>query len=112
MSSYLHRGFKVSHSHPFHPPQNPNIQIDLASLVKLTIIQKLMPSLQKEGYEETPNAASSSAAVDSRQEHEQREQDARGPQRNPINDPLLPQPVRPYPFHDPLAAPPHIPLPR
>jgi hypothetical protein len=94
------------------PLHNPNFQTDLTSLFKLTVVQKLMPSLHKEGYEEAPNAASASAAaVDARQEREQRALDARHPQHNPLNDPLLPQPARPYPFHDPLASPPRAPLP-
>ncbi|TVY55880.1 hypothetical protein LSUE1_G007427, partial [Lachnellula suecica] len=39
----------------------PRIQ-DLASEFKVTIIQKLMPNLHKEGYEESANAASAEAS--------------------------------------------------
>ncbi|KAN0096574.1 PI31 proteasome regulator N-terminal domain containing protein [Hyaloscypha variabilis] len=78
---------------------------DLASEFKVAIIQKLMPALNKEGYEE-------SAAQDAREERE--EAHAR---RNPRQDPLrggdqLPEPARPYPFHDPLAAAPRRPFPQ
>jgi len=80
---------------------------DLASEFKLTIIQKLLPNLHKEGYEETPNASAASAAHDEREEAHAR----RNPPRNPLADPSLPQPARPYPFDDPLAAEPRRPLP-
>ena len=61
---------------------------DLGALFKTSIIQKLMPSLWKEGYEETPS----------------REQPQRRP--SPDRDPDLayPPPARPHPFDDPLAA--------
>ncbi|PMD16547.1 hypothetical protein NA56DRAFT_649409 [Hyaloscypha hepaticicola] len=76
---------------------------DLASEFKITIIQKLMPGLNKEGYEEA-------AREDARGERE--EAHAR---RNPLQDPLrggdrLPEPARPYPFQDPLAADPRRPI--
>lgn len=61
-----------------------------------------MPGLNKEGYEES--------AADAREERE--EGHAR---RNPLADPLrggdrLPEPARPYPFQDPLAAEPRRPV--
>lgn len=76
---------------------------DLASEFKATIIQKLIPGLNKEGYEE-------SAAQDARDERD--EAHAR---RNPREDPLrggdrLPEPARPYPFQDPLAVDPRRPI--
>ncbi|TAQ91659.1 hypothetical protein B7494_g110 [Chlorociboria aeruginascens] len=82
---------------------------DLASLFKVTIIQKLMPALHKEGYEETSNAgrAEASRVHDEREEQYSR----RNPQPNPSRDPGLPQPARPYPFDDPLAAAPRRPIP-
>ncbi|RDL30403.1 Uncharacterized protein BP5553_10281 [Venustampulla echinocandica] len=75
---------------------------DLASLFRTTIIQKLIPGLHKEGYEETPSAGSAEAsrAHDEREEAHAR----RNPPINPLADPRLPEPARPYPFHDPLAA--------
>lgn len=65
-----------------------------------------MPGLHKEGYEEAPNARA--AAHDEREEEYQ---NRRNPPPQPNRDPGLPQPARPYPFHDPLAAPPRAPLP-
>jgi hypothetical protein len=75
------------------------------SVLKVTIIQKLTPGLNKEGYEEAPNAAAQDA-------HDEREEAhaRRNPPANPLRDPM-PQPARPYPFDDPLAAPPRRPLP-
>ncbi|KAF2721583.1 hypothetical protein K431DRAFT_284731 [Polychaeton citri CBS 116435] len=66
---------------------------DLGSLLRLRLIQKLMPSLQKEGYEEDHSAASSS--------QDQRRPPPQQPDRDPLRDP---QPARPYPFDDPLAS--------
>ncbi|KAE9971317.1 hypothetical protein EG328_005735 [Venturia inaequalis] len=62
---------------------------DLGSLLKVSIIQKLAPSLQKEGYEESDS--------ESLREH----QNPRDPQR-PAHDPLRydPPPARPRPFGD------------
>lgn len=79
---------------------------DLASLFKVTIIQKLMPGLNKEGYEEAPNAREAA-----HNEREEEYQNRRNPPPQPLNEPVLPQPAQPYPFHDPLAAPPRNPLP-
>ncbi|TVY48859.1 hypothetical protein LOCC1_G000999 [Lachnellula occidentalis] len=80
---------------------------DLASLFQLTIIQKLMPGLHKEGYEESANAASGEAS----RVHEEREEGhgRRPPRPDPMADP---EPARPYPFQDPLAADPRRPLPQ
>lgn len=63
-----------------------------------------MPNLHKEGYEEAANAGASARdqARDDREEaHARRNQG----QQQPRPD-LLPQPARPHPFNDPLAAPP------
>ncbi|TVY45364.1 hypothetical protein LSUB1_G000239 [Lachnellula subtilissima] len=79
---------------------------DLASLFQLTIIQKLMPGLHKEGYEESANAASAEA---SRVREEREEGHGRRPPPDPMADP---EPARPYPFQDPLAADPRRPLPQ
>jgi hypothetical protein len=76
---------------------------DLASLLKVDIVQKLLPALQKEGYEET---------VDDRDARNQAGEEGRGasrpqqPQLPPAQPPAMPDPARPYPFDDPLAAPP------
>jgi len=81
---------------------------DLASLFKLTIIQKLMPSLHKEGYEEAPNdAGRAEVSHDEREEQHARRQ----PPIDPLRDDRFPQPARPYPFDDPLAAGPRNPVP-
>ena len=64
-----------------------------------------MPSLQKAGYEEASTAAE--AARDEREEAHAR----RNPPANPLRDPM-PQPARPYPFDDSLAAPPRRPVPQ
>jgi len=82
---------------------------DLASLFKITIIQKLMPGLHKEGYEESATDAGSSEserASDAREEEHAR----RGPQVDPLRADPLPRPARPYPFDDPLEAPPRRPV--
>lgn len=78
---------------------------DLASLIKVSIVQRLAPGLDKPGYQEDPDDRAA-------------EDDARRPQREggpadphpyrgpPPSNPGLPDPARPYPFDDPLAAPP------
>ncbi|QDS73461.1 hypothetical protein FKW77_008930 [Venturia effusa] len=62
---------------------------DLGALLKVSIIQKLAPSLQKEGYEETPSESS------------RENRNSRDPLR-PAQDPLRhePPPARPRPFGD------------
>jgi len=85
---------------------SPSRITDLSSLFKTQIIQKLLPSLQKEGYEESPGSAAARDAQEERAESHAR----RNPQSNPLADPGLPQPARPYPFHDPLAADPRRPI--
>ena len=78
---------------------------DLAALLKVDIVQRLVPALQKEGYEED---------ADQRAAREDADAAARGrePARpaQPPPDPR-PEPARPYPFDDPLAAPPPRPTP-
>ncbi|KAI1809235.1 PI31 proteasome regulator N-terminal-domain-containing protein [Poronia punctata] len=76
--------------------------MDLATLIKINIIQKLLPSLQKEGYEESPD----DAAV-----REDIQEAARRPPRQPVIPDAMPQPARPYPFDDPLRPQPHQPVP-
>lgn len=75
---------------------------DLANLIKLNIIQKLLPSLQKEGYQESP---------DDRAARDDADDAGRRPPRQPLTPNPLPQPAQPYPFDDPLNPPPRGPLP-
>lgn len=75
---------------------------DLASLIKANIIQKLLPSLQKEGYEESP---------DDRAVREDAESAGRrGPRQPAMPDPM-PQPANPYGYDDPLSPAPRRPVP-
>ncbi|KAF3021982.1 hypothetical protein E8E14_010881 [Neopestalotiopsis sp. 37M] len=76
---------------------------DLANLIKVQIVQKLLPSLQKEGYEESPDDRAA------RQDAE--ESGRRGPRPNPQMPDPLPQPANPYGFEDPLNPPPRRPVP-
>ncbi|KAI4844493.1 hypothetical protein E4T44_06159 [Aureobasidium sp. EXF-8845] len=71
---------------------------DYGALMRINIIQKLMPSLQKEGYQE-------SAATSSRQPAREPATTREDPLRtDPLRDDRQP-PARPHPFHDPLAQP-------
>ncbi|KAF4555449.1 Hypothetical protein D9617_2g054080 [Elsinoe fawcettii] len=67
---------------------------DFGALVRLKLIQKLLPSLHKEGYEETRST-------------NHNESSSTRPQRPEATSP--PQPARPNPLHDPLAMPPRRP---
>ncbi|KAK1707895.1 PI31 proteasome regulator N-terminal-domain-containing protein [Colletotrichum lupini] len=71
---------------------------------KTEIIQKLIPKLQVEGYEESPDDRDAA-------ENAQREGRAQAgrPGRPAPGD--LPDPARPYPVNDPLAQPPRRPIP-
>lgn len=86
---------------------------DAASLLKINILQKVAPGLQKEGYEESAHAASHN------REEEGEAQRRPGPGREgegaPAHDPLrddrlLPL-AQPRPYGDPLAAEPRRPFP-
>jgi len=69
---------------------------DLGSLLKISVIQKLAPSLHKPGYEEGNEERKRTPTSD--QPYPQR---GEAPEpRRPANDP---EPARPYPFNDPLA---------
>lgn len=72
---------------------------DLIGLFKINVIQKLAPGLYKEGYEDPARAV--------REGREERQGER--PQYDPLRD--EPQPARPYPFNDPLAAAPRRPAP-
>ena len=87
---------------------------DAGSLLKLQIIQKLAPGLQKEGYEDSAHAAS--PGTQPRQQGEPRAPEPGGPRgdlpvRDPLRDDRLPPYAQPRPFHDPLAAEPRRPFP-
>lgn len=70
-----------------------------------TIIQKLIPKLGKEGYEEVETAQDSNSERSNPRANPQRDAG-----RNPAPD-RYPQPARPYPFDDSLAAQPRRPAP-
>lgn len=70
---------------------------DLGSLLKTSVIQKLAPRLHKEGYEEEQQQD------DRGERYQPRQGEPRGPRRPEPNEP---EPARPYPFDDPLHAPP------
>ena len=65
-----------------------------------------MPGLHKEGYEEAPNSAVEDVHDEREEAHARRNQP-----RDPLRDPM-PEPARPYPFDDPLAAGPRRPMPQ
>ncbi|CAN9311847.1 unnamed protein product [Alternaria alternata] len=81
---------------------------DLGSLLKISIIQKLAPGLNKPGYEEASEDRERTPTAD-------QQEPQRGQPANPRQPPNEPEPARPYPFHDPLAARPgsgrHLPEP-
>ena len=83
---------------------------DAASLLKVCIIQKLAPGLQKEGYEEEAASSAHAAAPPERQPRPERE-GGRQPQRDPLRDDRFPPQPQPHPFNDPLAAEPRRPYP-
>ena len=77
---------------------------DLGSLLRVGIIQKLAPSLQKPGYEETTESQSSETRQ-TNDDHNTNNPNANRPQRDPLRDDRNPDPARPYPLADPLAHP-------
>jgi len=70
---------------------------DLGSLMRINVIQKLVPSLYKAGYEETREAQSS-------QQQAPPAREPRQPPRDPLREDRDP-PARPYPLQDPLVQP-------
>lgn len=90
---------------------SPERVSDLAGLLKINIIQRLIPGLQKEGYEDTRDPDDQAAHEDA--DRRGREGPSRPQQQPPplLSEPRLPEPARPYPFDDPLAAPPRRPVP-
>lgn len=73
---------------------------DLGALLKIKVIQKLAPSLQKSGYEEDNGTSSA-------RDGPTRDDNSTPRPTNPPNprQPQDPEPARPYPFNDPLAVP-------
>ena len=89
---------------------------DAGNLLKLQIIQKLAPGLQKEGYEESAHAASHHQTSSQQQQQQQQQPGRRDPAqqppaRDPLRDDRLPPLAQPRPFDDPLAAAPRRPFP-
>ncbi|EHL00119.1 hypothetical protein M7I_3879 [Glarea lozoyensis 74030] len=76
---------------------------DLASLFRINIISKLIPGLNKDGYE-IGNSAGNEA---SQQVHDQREEDLARRRQNRDPADSNPEPARIYPFSDPLVPAPH-----
>ncbi|KEZ41424.1 Pi31 proteasome regulator [Scedosporium apiospermum] len=72
---------------------------DVLNEFKVKIVQKFIPKLQVEGYEETPDLGAGPS------EQPRPRPGELGP-RPPLEEPRPPQPGHPYPFYDPLAAPP------
>ncbi|KAF1838073.1 hypothetical protein BDW02DRAFT_565343 [Decorospora gaudefroyi] len=81
---------------------------DLGALLKISVIQKLAPSLHKPGYEEASTDRERTQTAD-------RQGSQRAEPPNPRQPTHEPDPARPHPFNDPLAARPqagrHLPEP-
>lgn len=73
---------------------------DFTNLFKSSIIQKLVPGIQKAGYEDTQTST----------QRRVRPEERPNPEHDPLRDDQ-PRPARPYPFDDPLAAAPRRPIP-
>ena len=70
---------------------------DLGSLMRINIVQKLVPGLHKQGYEDNSEAQSSQRAPPPGREPDR-------PNYDPLREDRDP-PARPRPLHDPLAQP-------
>lgn len=82
---------------------------DLASLFRINIIQRIIPRLLKEGYEETEDDRQ--AMDDARSEQRRQGRSDNDIERRMPEPPLEPEPAlpQPYPNADPLAGNPTIP---
>ena len=83
-------------------------------MIKLQLVQKIAPGLQKEGYEESAHAASTANTPESSAPRQQQPPPERGdprPHHDPLRDDRLPPAAQPRPFSDPLAAGPRRPYP-
>ncbi|KAL9089455.1 MAG: hypothetical protein Q9165_005776 [Trypethelium subeluteriae] len=97
---------------------SPGRLSDLGSLLRVAMIQKLIPSLHKEGYEETQEQSSqngqdtTSSSRGPPNDNTNPSRLPRPPAHDPLrDDPIDPQPARPHPFDDPLRLPPRRPVP-
>lgn len=81
----------------------PSRLTDLGSTLRLNIIQKLVPSLQKEGYEDTSTTTSTNQDRQTQLPHPRDPADA-PPSHNPLQDDPY-QPARPNPLVDPSLGP-------
>ena len=80
-------------------------------MLKIHILQKVAPGLQKEGYEDSAHAASQNREqLEARRPETRREGEA-GPAHDPLRDDRLPPLAQPRPYGDPLAAEPRRPYP-
>jgi hypothetical protein len=92
---------------------SPSRLADLGSLLKLNVIQRLIPGLQKEGYEETKESTSTTSATDTTQQNPRAESTTQPPPRrpndyDPLRDDRLPALARPRvdPYPGPDFPPP------
>lgn len=84
---------------------------DLGALFKLNILQKLAPSIHKEGYEESAQTAGRSSASREGERQQPPDRGPQAPQYDPLRDDRFPPPARPHPFDDPLTVSPRRPDP-
>lgn len=77
---------------------------DFGSLMRINVVQKLMPSLQKEGYQESVTNAAAAARPSAREpdnpRHDPLREDRQPPARPQIPHDPLSQPRRPFPQGD------------
>ncbi|KAL8346923.1 hypothetical protein RB598_000672 [Gaeumannomyces tritici] len=91
---------------------SPERIADLASLVKVSIVQRLAPGIAKDGYAEERDPDDRAAEDDARRPLREAGPQNPRPDRRPSHQPPhMPDPARPYPHDDPLAVPPRPPGP-
>ena len=85
---------------------SPSRLTDLGSGLRLNVIQRLVPGLQKEGYEDTSTSAANMSG-------RERPDASDAPRRDPLQaDPVLPRPAQPHnPLIDPSIGPRQPPFP-
>lgn len=84
---------------------------DAASLLKIHILQKVAPGLQKEGYEDSAHAASQNREENGARRPGSGQETAGAPAHDPLREDRLPPLAQPRPYNDPLAAEPRRPYP-
>lgn len=84
---------------------------DAASLLKIHILQKVAPGLQKEGYEDSAHAASQNREENGARQPGTGQETAGAPAHDPLREDRLPPLAQPRPYNDPLAAEPRRPYP-